>query len=32
MAPERDLIQDDDMVEAFSADRTDQPFHLSMAN
>ena len=28
MAPERDLIQDDDMVEAFSADRADQPFDV----
>ena len=28
MAPERDLIQDDHMVEAFSADRTDHPFHV----
>lgn len=28
MAPERNLIQDDDMVEAFSADRADQPFNL----
>ncbi len=28
MAPKRDLIQDDDMVEAFSANRADQPFDV----
>ena len=28
MAPERNLIQDDDVVEAFSADRADQPFNI----
>jgi len=28
MAPERNLIQDDDVVEAFSADRADQPFNV----
>jgi len=28
MAPERNLIQDDDVVEAFSADRADQPFDV----
>ena len=28
MAPERDLIQDEYMVKAFSADRADQPFDI----
>jgi hypothetical protein len=28
MVPERNLIQDDDMVEAFSADRADPPFDV----